>query len=128
MNDLNEVFRALADPHRRGLLDRLNARNGQSLRELCAGVAMSRQAVSKHLAILEAVNLVTTVRHGRDKLHYLNPVPIAAITERWIDHYDRERVSLLADLRKTREDTAVENPNSSTPPTSRPRRHDSGRR
>ena len=76
VGELDEVFRALADPHRRGLLDSLNSRNGQSLRELCAGLEMSRQAVSKHLAVLETANLVTTVKQGREKLHFLNPVPI----------------------------------------------------
>ena len=76
---MNDVFRALSDPSRRGLLDRLNARNGQTLRELTAGLGMSRQSVSKHLDVLEAANLVTTVRRGREKLHYLNAEPIEAI-------------------------------------------------
>ncbi len=98
------VFRALADDSRRQLLDRLNARNGQSLRDLCAGLGMTRQSVSKHLDILEAANLVTTVRRGREKLHYLNPVPINEIAERWITQYDRERVRALADLKHALED------------------------
>lgn len=102
---MDEVFKALADPSRRRLLDSLNVRNGQSLRELCAGLDMARQSVSKHLAVLEAANLVSTVRHGREKLHYLNAVPINAIAERWIDQYDRERVRALADLKHALEGT-----------------------
>ena len=89
---MDEVFRALADPSRRALLDSLNRRNGQSLRELCAGLDMARQSVSKHLAILEEANLVTTVWRGREKLHYLNAAPISDIAERWINRYDRQRV------------------------------------
>ncbi|MGP3971632.1 ArsR/SmtB family transcription factor [Streptomyces sp. 6N223] len=96
---MDEVFKALADPSRRRLLDGLNARNGQSLRELCAGLDMARQSVSKHLAVLEAAGLITTVRRGREKLHYLNAAPINAIAERWIKQYDRERARALADLK-----------------------------
>src|SRR5690242_5009646 len=96
---MDEVFRALGDPSRRRLLDSLNARNGQTLRELCAGLDMARQSVSKHLSVLEAANLVTTVRRGREKLHYLNAAPINDIGERWITRYDRGRVRVLADLR-----------------------------
>lgn len=96
---MDEVFKALADASRRRLLDSLNARNGQSLRELCAGLDMARQSVSKHLAVLEAANLVTTIRRGREKLHYLNAEPINAIAERWINQYHRERVRALADLK-----------------------------
>jgi uncharacterized protein YndB with AHSA1/START domain/DNA-binding transcriptional ArsR family regulator len=102
---MDDVFRALADPSRRRLLDSLNAQNGQTLRQLCAGVAMTRQSVSKHLAVLEAANLVTTVRRGREKLHYLNAVPINEIAERWISHYERGRVHALADLKKALEET-----------------------
>lgn len=102
---MDEVFKALADTSRRRLLDSLNARNGQSLRELCAGLDMARQSVSKHLAVLEAANLVTTLRRGRNKLHYLNAEPINAIAERWINRYHRERVRALADLK-----TALEEP------------------
>ncbi|MEJ1195986.1 MULTISPECIES: metalloregulator ArsR/SmtB family transcription factor [unclassified Streptomyces] len=105
---MDEVFKALADSSRRRLLDSLNARNGQSLRELCAGLDMARQSVSKHLALLEAANLVTTVRRGREKLHYLNAEPINAITERWISRYDRERVRALADLKHALEDTTMD--------------------
>jgi DNA-binding transcriptional ArsR family regulator len=89
---MDEVFKALADPSRRRLLDRLNARNGQSLRELCTGLAMARQSVSKHLAVLEAANLVTTAWRGREKLHYLNAEPINAIADGWINQFDRSRV------------------------------------
>ncbi|HWM05282.1 MAG TPA: metalloregulator ArsR/SmtB family transcription factor [Actinophytocola sp.] len=96
---MDEVFRALADPSRRRLLDRLNERNGQSLRELCAGLDMARQSVSKHLAVLAAANLVTTVWRGREKLHHLNPEPINAIAQRWIHRYDRDRVRALGDLK-----------------------------
>ena len=105
-----DVFKALADPSRRQLLDRLNARNGQSLRELSEGLDMARQSVSKHLAILEAANLVTTVRQGREKLHYLNAVPINEIAERWIDRYDQDRVQALADLKQALEEAPMETP------------------
>src|SRR5687767_13619171 len=100
---MDEIFKALADPSRRRLLDSLNARNGQRLNELCAGLDMARQSVSKHLAVLEGANLVTTVRHGREKLHYLNAVPIHAIADRWINQYDRRRVEALADLKQALE-------------------------
>ena len=104
-----DVFKALADPTRRHLLDRLNERNGQSLRQLSEGLGMARQSVSKHLAILEAANLVTTIREGREKLHFLNTVPINEIAERWIKRYDRERVRALSDLKRALEETPVEN-------------------
>src|SRR5580700_12060803 len=107
---MDTVFKALGDPSRRRLLDRLNARGGQSLRELCAGLEMARQSVSKHLAVLEAAGLVTTVRRGREKLHYLNAAPIGDIAERWISRYDRSRVEALADLKKALEETEVEAP------------------
>ncbi len=96
---MDEVFKALGDPSRRRLLDSLNARNGQSLRELCAGLEMARQSVSKHLKVLEDANLVSTVWRGREKLHYLNAEPINAIADRWINHYDRVRAQTLADLK-----------------------------
>ena len=86
---MDEVFKALADPSRRRLLDTLNERDGQSLRELCVGLSMARQSVSKHLAVLETANLVTTTRQGREKLHYLNAEPIRTIAERWIVEYGR---------------------------------------
>ena len=91
-------------------LDSLNARNGQTLRELCAGLHMARQSVSKHLAILEDANLVTSVRRGREKLHYLNAAPINEIGERWIASYARGRIEALADLKRALEDTTVDQP------------------
>ncbi len=107
---MDEVFKALADASRRRLLDSLNARNGQTLRELCAGLDMARQSVSKHLAVLEAANLVTTVWRGREKLHYLNAAPISEIAERWISRYDQARVDALADLKRVLEETPMEKP------------------
>jgi len=104
---MDEVFKALADASRRALLDSLNGRNGQSLRELCAELDMARQSVSKHLAVLEAAGLVATVWRGREKLHYLNAGPINAIAERWIDQYDRERVRALDDLKTALEQEPV---------------------
>ncbi|MGJ4998187.1 ArsR/SmtB family transcription factor [Bradyrhizobium sp. HKCCYLS3077] len=101
---MDEVFKALADASRRALLDRLHARNGQTLTELCDGLAMTRQAVTKHLAILEAANLVTTRRQGREKLHFLNPVPIHQIGERWIRKFERARLVALGELKKRLED------------------------
>jgi DNA-binding transcriptional ArsR family regulator len=100
---MDAVFRALADASRRELLDRLRAENGQTLSELCARLAMTRQAVSKHLAILEEANLVATVKRGREKLHYLNPVPIHDIGERWIAKFERSRLQALSDLKKNLE-------------------------
>jgi DNA-binding transcriptional ArsR family regulator/uncharacterized protein YndB with AHSA1/START domain len=107
---VDEVFRALADPSRRRLLDRLNQRSGQTLRELCDGLGMARQSVSKHLAILADANLVTTIRRGREKLHYLNAAPISEIAERWISRYDQQRVDALSDLRRALEGTAMDRP------------------
>jgi DNA-binding transcriptional ArsR family regulator len=94
------VFKALADASRRELLDRLRANNGQTLNELCARLDMTRQAVSKHLGILEEANLVATVKQGREKLHYLNPVPIHDIAERWIGKFERRRLQALSELKK----------------------------
>jgi uncharacterized protein YndB with AHSA1/START domain/DNA-binding transcriptional ArsR family regulator len=107
---MNEVFKALADPGRRQLLDSLNARSGQSLRDLCGELDMTRQSVSKHLAVLEAAKLVTTIWRGREKLHYLNAEPINAISERWINQYDRERVHALTDLKRALEETPMQKP------------------
>lgn len=100
---MDDVFKALADPSRRELLDRLRMENGQTLGELCARLDMTRQAVSKHLAVLEAANLVATVWRGREKLHYLNPVPIHEIGERWIGKFERARLDALSDLKKALE-------------------------
>jgi uncharacterized protein YndB with AHSA1/START domain/DNA-binding transcriptional ArsR family regulator len=108
--DENDVFRALADPTRRRLLDQLHADNGQTLDELCRGLAMTRQAVSQHLARLEAANLVTTARQGRTKLHYLNPVPVHDIYERWIEKFERQRLHAVHDLKKRAEETTMDKP------------------
>ena len=94
------VFKALADASRRELLDRLRADNGQTLNELCTRLDMTRQAVSKHLGILEEANLIATVKQGREKLHYLNPVPIHDIAERWIGKFERQRLQALSELKK----------------------------
>ena len=97
---MDAVFKALADASRRQLLDRLRERNGQTLSELCGRLDMTRQAVSKHLAVLEGANLVVAVRRGREKLHFLNPVPIHDIAERWIGKYEHMRLQALSDLKK----------------------------
>lgn len=102
---MDEVFRALADPGRRHLLDSLRARSGQTLTELCGELDMARQSVSKHLAVLEAAQLVVTTRRGREKLHFLNAAPINAVADRWIRRYDRTRAQALADLTTALEDT-----------------------
>jgi DNA-binding transcriptional ArsR family regulator len=98
--DMDIVFKALADPGRRLLLDRLRAENGQTLTELCEHLDMSRQAVTKHLKLLEKASLVATVRRGREKLHFLNPVPIHQIADRWIGKFEQGRLRALAELRK----------------------------
>ena len=98
--DDDRVFRALADSSRRRLLDRLHRKNGQTLGELCRGLDMTRQAVAKHLAILEAANLVAAKREGREKLHFINPVPINQIAERWISKFEQRRLSALSALKK----------------------------
>lgn len=96
---MDEVFKALADASRRSLLDRLHAKNGQTLVELCEGLAMSRQAVTKHLTILEDANLVAIIKRGRERLHYINPVPIHEIGERWIRKFERGRLAALSALK-----------------------------
>jgi len=96
---LDRVFKALADRSRRKLLDRLFANNGQSLNDLCVGLDMTRQAVTKHLVLLERANLVSTAWQGREKRHYLNAVPIQEIADRWINKYERSRLRALADLK-----------------------------
>jgi DNA-binding transcriptional ArsR family regulator len=100
----DKVFKALADASRRQLLDRLRRKNGQTLGELCEGHDMSRQAVTKHLVLLEAANLVATVKRGRAKLHYLNPVPINEIYMRWIGKFERKRVQALHNLKQALEE------------------------
>lgn len=101
---MDRVFKALADPSRRKLLDRLYANNGQTLGELCENLDMTRQAVTKHLALLEAANLVVTFWRGREKLHYLNPTPINEIYDRWIGKYERHRLRVLSELKKCLEE------------------------
>ena len=97
---MDAVFKALADESRRQLLDSLRARNGQTLNELCEQLDMTRQAVTKHLAILGQANLIATQWRGREKLHYLNPVPIHEIADRWIGKFERPRLAALADLKR----------------------------
>ena len=97
---LDAVFKALADPSRRKLLDVLHTNNGQTLSELCGHLDMTRQAVAKHLVLLEEANLVTTVWRGREKLHYLNPVPLHEIYERGIGKYEGHRLQALSELKK----------------------------
>jgi len=98
--DDDAVFRALADASRRKLLDRLHARNGQTLLELCRGLDMTRQAVAKHLTILHEASLVEWKREGREKLHFINPVPLNEIAERWISKFEQRRLSALSALKK----------------------------
>jgi DNA-binding transcriptional ArsR family regulator len=102
---MDAVFKALADASRRKLLDALYADNGQTLSQLCTLLDMSRQAVTKHLALLEGANLVATAWRGREKLHFLNPVPLHEIYERWISKYERDRLQALSDLKKSLEQT-----------------------
>jgi DNA-binding transcriptional ArsR family regulator/uncharacterized protein YndB with AHSA1/START domain len=108
MREMDAVFRALGEPGRRRLLDRLNERNGLTLTELSAGMGVTRQSVSKHLDVLVAAGLVTTMRRGREKLHYLNAAPINDIAERWIHHYDRARAEALSDLKTALEATPMD--------------------
>jgi len=105
MDDTDIVFRALADPSRRKLLDLLNEHNGQTLTELCEHLDMTRQAVTQHLGLLEAANLVATVWRGREKLHFLNPVPLQEIYDRWIRKFERSRLKALRDLKGRLEGT-----------------------
>jgi DNA-binding transcriptional ArsR family regulator len=102
--DLDKVFKALADPGRRLLLDRLHAESGQTLGRLCEHLDMTRQAATKHLKVLEEASLVVTIWRGREKLHYLNPVPIHEIADRWIGKFERGRLRALADLKKKLEE------------------------
>jgi len=100
---MEDIFRALADPSRRALLDRLFAAGGQTLGQLAAGLPMTRQAVAKHLAILESANLVSVHWQGREKLHYLNPVPIGEIVKRWVGKFEDARIEALTDLKRKAE-------------------------
>jgi uncharacterized protein YndB with AHSA1/START domain/DNA-binding transcriptional ArsR family regulator len=107
---MDQAFKALADATRRRLLDRLHERGGQTLGELCAHIDMTRQSVTQHLAVLEAANLVSTVRRGREKLHYLNPVPLHEIQERWIDKFERPRLRALSTLKRKAEEAMADKP------------------
>ncbi|MET8450299.1 metalloregulator ArsR/SmtB family transcription factor [Streptomyces sp. NPDC005209] len=107
---MDKVFKALADETRRRLLDRLHEQNGQTLGELCRRIEMTRQSVTQHLALLEAANLVSTVRRGREKLHYLNPVPLHEIQERWIDKFERPRLRALGALKRQAEEAMTDKP------------------
>jgi DNA-binding transcriptional ArsR family regulator len=98
--DADKVFKALADPTRRQLLDLLYEQNGQTLGQLCDHLDMARQSVTQHLGLLEAANLVSTVWRGREKLHFINPVPLQEVYERWVRKFERQRLSLLRDLKK----------------------------
>jgi DNA-binding transcriptional ArsR family regulator len=104
MDDVDKVFKALADPSRRRLLDLLHASNGQTLGELSEHLDMTRQAVTQHLGLLEAASLVATVWRGREKLHYLNPVPLHDIYERWISKFERTRLRALRELKRRLEE------------------------
>lgn len=101
--EMDNVFKALADKTRRELLDRLFAKDGQTLGELCEYFGMTRQAVTKHLLILEEANLIVTQWKGREKLHYLNPVPIQGIHERWVSKYEHARVAAISNLKQSLE-------------------------
>jgi DNA-binding transcriptional ArsR family regulator len=105
MDDADLVFKALADPSRRTLLDQLNAHDGQTLGELCRHLDMSRQAVTQHLGVLEAANLVATTWRGREKLHFLNPVPLQQIYDRWIAKFERSRLKAMRNLKARLEGT-----------------------
>ena len=98
--DADKVFKALGDPSRRKLLDLLAERNGQTLGELCEHLDMARQSATQHLQLLEEANLVSTLKRGREKLHFINPVPIHEVYERWVRKFERQRLSLLHDLKK----------------------------
>jgi len=100
VTDVDKVFKALADPSRRKLLDRLYADNGQTLSELCEHLDMTRQAVTQHLGVLDEANLVATVWRGREKLHYLDPVPVHEIYQRWIKKFERKRLGALRELQR----------------------------
>lgn len=99
MDDADLVFKALADPTRRRLLDRLSERNGQTLGELCKDLSMARQSATQHLGLLEAANLVTTMKRGREKLHFINPVPLHDVYERWVRKFEEQRLSALHKLK-----------------------------
>ena len=116
---MDAVFKALADAGRRKLLDELRTENGQALSELCRHLAMTRQAVTKHLVLLEKANLIAVAWRGREKLHYLNPMPLHEIYERWIGKYERHRLQALSDLKKGLEQNKTKKPNQIVRRTSR---------
>src|SRR3954465_11738726 len=99
-HDTDDLFKALADPNRRRLLDLLHAHDGRTLNALCEHLAMTRQGVTQHLDVLERANLIVTVRKGREKLHFLNPVPLQEIYERWIAKFEKRRLRALSDLKQ----------------------------
>lgn len=98
--DADKVFKALGDPTRRRLLDRLYERNGQTLGELCDDLGMARQSATQHLGLLEDANLVSTIKRGREKLHFINPVPLHEVYERWVRKFEHQRLGLLHDLKR----------------------------
>lgn len=100
MQEIDKVFKALADPSRREVLDRLHARNGQTLNELCEGIDMTRQSLAQHVGLLEDANLISVKRQGREKLHYINPVPINEIYMRWIGKFEQSRIQALHNLKQ----------------------------
>src|ERR1700754_653817 len=104
---MEKVFKALADPTRRHLLDKLYEHNGQTLNELCVHLDMARQSVTQHVAVLEAANLVSTVRRGRKKLHYLNPVPLREMQDRWIKKFEQPHLEALSTLKRRAEESHV---------------------
>ena len=104
-DDTDGLFKALADPSRRRLMDLLHAHDGRTLNDLCEHLDMTRQGVTQHLDVLEAANLVVTVRRGREKLHFLNPVPVQEIYERWIAKFETPRLKALAQLKRRLEKT-----------------------
>ncbi len=110
MTEADRLFKALADPGRRTLLDRLYAHDGQTLGELCRHMGMTRQGVTQHLAVLEAANLVAVLRRGRERLHFLNPVPLQEIYDRWIYKFERPRLKALGDLKRRLEGTGPAEP------------------
>src|SRR5919202_654252 len=106
---MDSVFRALADPTRRLLLDRLREHNGQTLRDLCERLDMARQSVTQHLDVLQRADLVTVVRRGRERFHYLNPTPIHEIEQRWISEFDRPRLQAISAIKHQAEEDAMSN-------------------
>jgi DNA-binding transcriptional ArsR family regulator len=116
MSDADPLFKALADAGRRKLLDRLHAHDGQTLNELCQHMGMTRQGVTQHLALLEAANLVAVQRRGREKLHFLNPVPLQDIYDRWIRKFERPRLKALGDLKRRLEEPDENRTRSPTKP------------